>query len=147
MTSVILAEVPTAQSGQASGTQSTTRQVGAALGIAILGTILAATLASGTEMRLIERLGLPAEQAATLARATKQSAGQILVQFRTQPGSEAIVRAIEDAFTEAARRTAIVAAAFIAVGFVASWLIPDIRPGEEPATGTAPKEAAAEARH
>ncbi|MDW8007134.1 MAG: MFS transporter [Thermomicrobium sp.] len=146
LTSVILAEVPTAQSGQASGTQSTTRQVGAALGIAILGTVLAATLASGTEARLIERLGFPADQAAMFARVTKQSAGQILVQFRTQPGSEAIVRAIEDAFTEAARRTAIVAAAFIAVGFVASWLIPDIRPGEEPSPGTVPRETAAEAR-
>ncbi|GBD19418.1 Multidrug resistance protein Stp [bacterium HR27] len=146
LTSVILAEVPTAQSGQASGTQSTTRQVGAALGIAILGTVLAATLASGTEARLIERLGFPADQAAMLARATKQSAGQILVQLRAQPGSEALVRAIEDAFTDAARRTALVAAAFIGIGFIASWLIPDIRPGEEPAPGTVPRETTTEAR-
>jgi len=139
LTSVILAEVPTAQSGQASGTQSTTRQVGAALGIAILGAVLAAGLVSGTETRLTEQLGLPAQQAEQLARATKQSAGQILVQLRAQPGSQEIMRAIEDAFTDAARRTALVAAAFIAVGLVASWLIPDIRPEREP---TATSESA-----
>ncbi len=127
LTSVILAEVPTAQSGQASGTQSTTRQIGAALGIALLGTILAAGLSSGTATNL-RALGLPSEQATALARATKQSAGQILVQLRTQPGSEPLVRAIEDAFTTAARRTALVAALFIGLGFVASWLLPDIRP-------------------
>jgi hypothetical protein len=133
LTSVILAEVPTAQSGQASGTQSTTRQIGAALGIAILGAILAAGLSSGTRERLLTLPGVSPEQATTLARATKQSAGQILVELRTQPGTTAVVRAIEDAFTAAARRTAIAAALFIAVGLVASWLLPDIRPESEPA--------------
>ncbi|WP_448575996.1 MFS transporter [Thermomicrobium sp.] len=141
LTSVILAEIPTAQSGQASGTQSTTRQVGAALGIAILGAVLAAGLVNGTEARLTEQLGLPAQQAAQLARATKQSAGQILVQLRAQPGSQEIVRAIEDAFTDAARRTAFVAAAFIAVGLVASWLIPDIRPERGPTAVSEPATA------
>ncbi|MDW7981891.1 MAG: MFS transporter [Thermomicrobium sp.] len=131
LTSVILAEVPTVQSGQASGTQSTTRQVGAALGIALLGTVLAASLGSGTQSRLEQLPGLPPAQAAALAQATKQSAGQILLQLRAQPGTEPIVRAIEDAFTVAAHRTALVAAAFIAVGFIASWLIPDIRPSRD----------------
>ena len=40
LTSVILADVPAAQSGEGSGIQSTSRQVGSALGIAILGTAL-----------------------------------------------------------------------------------------------------------
>jgi hypothetical protein len=141
LTSVILAEVPTAQSGQASGTQSTTRQVGAALGIALLGTILAAGLGSGTKSRLIDQLGIPPQQAAALARAAKQSAGQILVQLRTQPGTQPIVQAIEAAFTDAARRTALVAAAFILVGFIASWLIPDIRPERGPTAVSEPATA------
>jgi EmrB/QacA subfamily drug resistance transporter len=141
LTSVILAEVPTAQSGQASGTQSTTRQVGAALGIALLGTILAAGLGSGTKSRLIDQLGIPPQQAAALARAAKQSAGQILVQLQTQPGTQPIVQAIEAAFTDAARRTALVAAAFILVGFIASWLIPDIRPERGPTAVSEPATA------
>ncbi len=131
LTSLILAEVPTAQSGQASGVQSTTRQVGAALGIAILGTLLAATLSSQTESRLLQLPGFPVAQAQQLALATKQSAAQIVLQLRTVPGSEPLVRAIEDAFTDAAHRTAFAAAAFLAIGLLASWLIPDIRPGRE----------------
>ncbi len=136
LTSIILAEVPTAQSGQASGTQSTTRQVGAALGIAILGTILAASLGSETEARLRALPGFPAAQASQLARATKQSAGQILVQLRAQPGAEPVVRAIEEAFTTAAHRPVIAAAAFIALGFLASWLLPEIRPSREDRVAT-----------
>jgi MFS family permease len=48
LTSVILADVPPAQSGEGSGIQSTSRQVGSALGIAILGTALTTGLATGT---------------------------------------------------------------------------------------------------
>ena len=40
LTGVVLADVPVANSGQASGTQSTSRQIGSAFGIAILGTVL-----------------------------------------------------------------------------------------------------------
>ena len=40
LTGVVLSDVPVRESGQASGTQSTSRQVGSALGIAILGTVL-----------------------------------------------------------------------------------------------------------
>ncbi len=40
LTSVILAEIPVAESGQASGMQSTFRQLGSALGVAVLGTVL-----------------------------------------------------------------------------------------------------------
>jgi MFS family permease len=40
LTNVIMVDVPLENVGQASGTQSTTRQVGSALGIAVLGTIL-----------------------------------------------------------------------------------------------------------
>ena len=46
LTGLILADVPSRQSGQASGTQSTARQIGSALGTAVLGTILFVALAS-----------------------------------------------------------------------------------------------------
>ena len=47
LTGVVLADVPVERSGQGSGTQSTARQIGSAFGIAILGTVLFATLESG----------------------------------------------------------------------------------------------------
>ena len=49
LTSVVLSEIPPEESGQASGMQSTFRQVGAAVGIALLGTILSVSLRNGSE--------------------------------------------------------------------------------------------------
>ncbi|CAB4925123.1 unannotated protein [freshwater metagenome] len=46
LTSVILADVPVAQSGQASGLQSTFRQLGSSLGVALLGALFFTTLGS-----------------------------------------------------------------------------------------------------
>lgn len=43
LTGVVLKDVPQLKSGQASGTQSTSQQIGSALGIAILGTVLFTT--------------------------------------------------------------------------------------------------------
>ena len=46
LTSVIMADVPVAQSGQASGLQSTFRQLGSSLGVALLGALFFTTLGS-----------------------------------------------------------------------------------------------------
>lgn len=46
LTSVILIDVPVAQSGQASGLQSTFRQLGSSLGVALLGALFFTTLGS-----------------------------------------------------------------------------------------------------
>lgn len=51
LTNVSLADVPKAMSGQASGTQSTARQVGSALGIALIGTIFATSLGHAMQAR------------------------------------------------------------------------------------------------
>ena len=59
LTGVILTDVPVQASGQGSGIQSTFRQVGSALGIAILGTILVTTLGSQASARLRTVPGLP----------------------------------------------------------------------------------------
>ena len=52
LTGVILVDVPVDRSGAGSGTQSTSRQVGSALGIAILGTVLFTTRGSQLDSRL-----------------------------------------------------------------------------------------------
>ncbi len=44
LVNVVLRDVPISESGQASGTQSTSRQIGTALGVAILGAVLWTTL-------------------------------------------------------------------------------------------------------
>ena len=54
LTGVIFKDVPIEQSGQGSGTESTSRQVGSALGIAILGTILFTSVGGSLEARLAD---------------------------------------------------------------------------------------------
>ncbi|HSP71638.1 MAG TPA: DHA2 family efflux MFS transporter permease subunit, partial [Gaiellaceae bacterium] len=118
LTSVILADVPAAQSGEASGIQSTARQVGAALGIAILGTALTVGLVNGTRSRLERTQSLPPAAVARVADAVERTGGAVLPELRRSPGLAAAVAPTEDAFAAAARRAAFVAAGFVLLGLV-----------------------------
>ncbi len=143
LTSVVLAEVPTANSGQGSGMQSTFRQVGSALGIAILGTTLAIGLNNETQDQLAKVPNLPPAAAAQITTVVKATAGQILSTFRQQPGSEQIVAVVSQALTDASRNAAFIATAFVLLGCVASWFLPDTRGADHavPASDTAIAEA------
>lgn len=60
LTGTVLRDIPTEQSGQSSATQSTVRQVGSALGTAVIGAVLAASLQgcwrpSSTRFRVLPR--------------------------------------------------------------------------------------------
>ncbi len=132
LTSVILAEIPSRESGQASGMQSTFRQVGAAVGIALLGTVLAASLRTGTADALAAIPGLPPEAQSGIVDAISGSAGQALPGLAQQPGSEQVVAAVSDAFANAATTTGLVAVAFVLAGFFLSLRLPDIRYADKP---------------
>jgi len=125
LTGLILADVPPARSGQASGMQSTFRQVGSALGIAVLGTVLAVTLGNETQSRLAHLPHLPPGVRAGITASVKATAGQALTQLRRQPGNEAVVKAVDDALTQATHWAALAAALFVLCGFVMSWLLPN----------------------
>ena len=118
LTSVVLKDVPLDQSGQGSGTQSTSRQIGSALGIAILGTILFTSLGAGLQSRLEERPEIPAAAATQIVDAVVDSAGTAIPAIEKQsPDAADDARA---AFSDATRYSALAAAGFLALGFVAS---------------------------
>lgn len=140
LTSVILGDVPPEDSGQASGMQSTFRQVGSALGIALIGTLLAVNLGTITEDELSNVAFLPDIARSGIADAVSASAGQLLPALRdgrmpsfgSMPAMdldsatlEPIVAAIERAFADSASRAALVAALFVAAGFALSFRIPN----------------------
>jgi EmrB/QacA subfamily drug resistance transporter len=128
LTGVILVDVPVESSGQASGIQSTSRQVGSALGIAILGTILLTTLTSHTTAALQGVPGLsPADIARTVA-VIRASGGAAIGSFARVPGGAAIVSAASAAAVTAAKTAAFAAAGFIVVGLGATLLLPPITP-------------------
>ncbi len=127
LTSVTLSDIPVEKSGLASGANSTLRQVGSALGIAILGTILLVSLGAGVRSSLADAPGLPPGAAEGIAVAMESSAGQALTGIKEQPGSEAIVPLLDQAFADAARLTGFVAFGFILLGLGFSFLLPETR--------------------
>ena len=143
LTSVILADVPVRQSGQASGTQSTARQVGSALGTAVLGTILFVGLAHDTETRVAEIPGVSAEQAAEVAQVVQGSAGTAIPSLAAEENGAALVEASSQAFADALQRTAFTGAGFVALGLVATLLLPADRRPEQDEDPAGPAEQSA----
>jgi EmrB/QacA subfamily drug resistance transporter len=146
LTGVVLADVPVANSGQASGTQSTSRQIGSALGIAILGTVLFTALGAQFSQRLSGISGLTAGQRSALVTTVKQTAGAAIGQLAASPRTAAVAAMAKQAFSQATRLTAFTAAAFLALGLLASLSLGRVNtppnaeaagaePGQQPGPG------------
>ncbi|MEO9329250.1 DHA2 family efflux MFS transporter permease subunit [Gordonia aurantiaca] len=126
LTGTVLVDIPTEESGQGSATESTARQLGAALGTAILGTALSLSLAHSLPDRL-EPVDLPTQATAPLVDATRDSAGSTIPAIRHEGdhgslGAEgpAVADALSDGFADATRWSLFVAAGFLFVGFATS---------------------------
>ncbi|MBW4094418.1 MAG: MFS transporter [Acidobacteria bacterium] len=120
VTNVVLADVPVEASGRASGTQSTARQIGSALGVATLGTLLFSSMS----IHLTDRLTyLPAEQQTQIVTAVADSAGAAIPGLQNNPATEQIGHLAADAFTQAASTTAFGAGVFLAIALIASFFL------------------------
>ncbi|MGK9148389.1 DHA2 family efflux MFS transporter permease subunit [Plantibacter flavus] len=119
LTGVVLKDVPVEQSGQGSGTQSTARQIGSALGIAVLGTILFVSTASVLDARLDDS-GLPAEQRDALVSSVVDSSGAAIAGLAADPSTAAVADDAKLALSDGTRYAAFAAAGFLAVGFLAT---------------------------
>ncbi|MFN8098841.1 MAG: DHA2 family efflux MFS transporter permease subunit [Dermatophilaceae bacterium] len=125
LTSLVLGDIPAAQSGSASATQSTLRQIGSALGSAVAGTALAAALTDHLPGDLAAVRGLPSQVASQLASGTVDSAGGLIASLRDQgttgrlgPLGPAATDALAAGFASATRSAVIVAALFLALGLL-----------------------------
>ena len=106
LTSVVLADVPKERGGQASGITSTMRQLGSALGIALLGTSLFTTFSNG-----LKPLNNPQLQELLVSTAGAPIA--------SLPPEAKVVA--EQALSDAARTSAIVATLFLILGVIATF--------------------------
>jgi len=129
LTSVILKDVPIDQSGQGSGTQSTSRQVGSALGIAILGTILFTSLGASLQAKLDARQEIPAAQATQIVNAVVDSAGGAIAGLDAQ--SADVAADARQAFSDSTRLGAFAAAGFLTLGFLATLRLDSSRRSED----------------
>ncbi|HEY5248838.1 MAG TPA: MFS transporter [Dermatophilaceae bacterium] len=128
LTSVILVDVPVAQSGQASGLQSTVRQLGAALGVAVLGTLLVSTLGVATTNNLSSVPGVPDAAEKAVVTVVSGSAGAAIPLIGRMPGGQPAQAAAESAMVTAARITTLSAAAIILLGLLATVALPPMKP-------------------
>jgi len=122
LTGVILSEVPVEESGTASAVQSTSRQVGAAIGTAIIGTTLIIGL--GTTTTELEDRGVPTEQAEQIGDAVAGSAGQAIPALAQQPDGDVLVEAASQGFANAIKSVAWVAGALVFLGLLTSLTLP-----------------------
>lgn len=128
LTQLILADVPVDKSGQASSTQSTARQVGSALGIAILGTALFTTLRAGTESRLADQIAANPELGGLVA-AVSTSAGALIGRLSQDPATAFVADAAREALTQG-----VSVAAWVAIGALVVGLLTTVRLGHGPST-------------
>ncbi|WP_120493143.1 DHA2 family efflux MFS transporter permease subunit [Microbacterium phyllosphaerae] len=119
LTGVVLADVPVADSGAASGTQSTSRQLGAALGVAVLGTVLFTSTAGILASSLDDR-GLSADQRDQVVSSVVDSAGAAIGGLEANPETAAIADDAKAAFSDGTRFAAWTAAGFLTLGLLST---------------------------
>ncbi|MFM6967450.1 MAG: DHA2 family efflux MFS transporter permease subunit [Microbacteriaceae bacterium] len=128
LTGVIMVEVPPQQIGQGSGSQSTVRQIGSAMGIAVLGTLLFTGTQSSLESKL-SATDIPAEQQALIVDAVVDSAGSAIPEISDALVAQRVPQDIADgiqtdageAFTDGAKLAAWSAAFFLLLGFASTF--------------------------
>ncbi len=129
LTGVVLKDVPVEQSGQGSGTQSTSRQVGSALGIAILGTVLFTSVGSILDAKLAERSEIPGAVRSQIVDLVVDSAGTAIPSLAAK--SPAAAADAREAFSDGTRYSAFSAAGFLALGFLATLRLDGTRRNDD----------------
>ena len=131
LTGVIMVDVPMEKNGQGSGSQSTVRQIGSALGIAVLGTFLFSITSSSVDANLETvttpptGFYLPVDPAnpmgdkISLTDAVVDSAGGVIPAIEPIFGEE-VQAAAADGFTSGVSGSAWAAAGFLALGAIST---------------------------
>ena len=133
LTSVVLSEVPFDRLGAGSGANNTIRQLGAAMGIAVIGAVLTTTLASSATAQLDQSKAVPPFVKAAIVTALEQSGGAgegaslqgMPAGFEKTPAGQEITGIIKQSFVDGAKRAGLVASIFVLLGAVSSLFIPN----------------------
>ena len=124
LTNVILSDIPDDKSGVASGTNSTVRQVGGALGVAVIGSIFASLTVSKT-VDAVRSARLPSSlQSTAVARIHAQGAGFPIPRGAAAADVSTLTHVLATGLTDATRPALLIAAGFVTVGAFLSLLLP-----------------------
>jgi len=144
LTNVILSEVDRDKAGVASGTNTTVRQVGAALGIAVIGSLLKAQAIRHAvhAVRSSPRIS-GALKATTIANIRAKGVNYVPARGATRAEVSTLTHALQSSVVNGARPALLFAAGVVALGALLSLLIPTHSPvPAAPAAGVEPGEIA-----
>jgi hypothetical protein len=115
---MVLADIPVRQSGQGSATQSTSRQIGIALGVAVIGAVLWTSLDRQLDVQLVDAAPVEAaisgSSGAAINSPDVDPADRLDVRFDVETQAKA-----QEAFSTAVARATYVGAGFVALAFIA----------------------------
>lgn len=120
LASVVLAQVPLNRSGMASAAQSTFRQIGSAIGVALAGTVLAAVMNHDLPGRLTD-LGVPQEAAEQITRVSVDSAGGAMTQLAQ--GNDQVLSALHGGFSHGMTMVLCASGVFLVIGLIAALML------------------------
>jgi hypothetical protein len=143
LTNTTLSDIPPEKSGVGSGANNTVRQIGAAIGVAILGAVLANQISATAAADLERDTQLPpaikVELRDAFAGGLAGSRPAAPAGASESPVAMDIARIFDDAISSGVRRAAETASVFVVLGALSSLLIPNRR---EPAwSGHGPSPA------
>lgn len=137
LTSVVLSEVPFNRLGAGSGANNTIRQIGAAMGIAVIGAVLTTTLATSARTQLDASNAVPSFVKTAIITGLEQSGGAgegatlqgAPAGFEKTPAGQEIGNIIKQSFVDGAKRAGEVASIFVLLGAISSLFIPNTSQG------------------
>jgi hypothetical protein len=126
LTNVVMSEIPAESSGVASGANTTVRQVGAALGVAMIGSLLSVQILSHSVTR-IRAAALPAAlKVQALAGVHAQGAFYQPPASTSAHNTAILQHALRTSVAGGTRAALIFAASIVLLGALVSFLIPRI---------------------
>lgn len=131
LTSIVMVDVPDNQAGQGSSIQSTVRQLGSALGIAIIGTMFLSFLWHDVPGSLNDT-NLPKVETTQLEKSVIKSAGSSISGIKKAPASammpqnikNEIVTKLSHSFTHSIVKTIGIAGIILLISFMLTFLLP-----------------------
>ncbi|MET9765905.1 DHA2 family efflux MFS transporter permease subunit [Streptomyces sp. NPDC006415] len=128
VTNIVLVDVPAESAGQGSGIQSASRELGAALGIAVLTTLFFTTITSNLRDSLTGS-GVPDEQARELSGVVTDSAGSVIPGLAADPQTASAADAARQAMADAVEVSSYVCAGLLLLALAATLFVKPRNPG------------------
>ncbi|MFJ3960599.1 DHA2 family efflux MFS transporter permease subunit [Streptomyces sp. NPDC090036] len=122
VTNIVLVDVPAESAGQGSGIQSAARELGSALGIAVLTTLFFSSLASTLQGRLTDA-GLSDKDAEQLSTVVTDTAGSVIPSLSADPSTASAADAAREAMTVGLELSSYVCAGLLLLALAATLFV------------------------